>query len=183
MKGSISIPKFFHELFGTHQQKPELILILLFTVLATLSTAWITAPYWVELKWYQNLVLWLLFLDIAGGVVANLSTGTNNHYNEHPKARWIFIAVHIQPLIIAAVLQSPLLIAIIIWLYTLLSACLINSLREKIYHRLLAGALYATALIVFVLSDLSLPLLIALIYLLYMMKVIYSFSVNHTEEV
>lgn len=183
MKTYIRIPKFFHELFGTHQQRSELILILLFTVTATLATAWSTAPYWLELKWYQNLVLWLLFIDISGGVVANLSTGTNNHYNAHPRGRWLFIAVHIQPLILAATLQSPMLIAVAIWLYTILSACLINSLREKVYHRLLAGTLYAIAIIGYVLSGISLPLPISLIYLLYMMKVIYSFSVDHSGEV
>ena len=183
MKTIIRIPKFFHELFGTHQQPSELILIIIFTVTVTFAAAWSTAPYWLELKWYQNLVLWLLFLDISGGVVANLSTGTNNHYNAHPKGRWIFISVHIQPLILAAVLQSPMIIAVAIWVYTILSASLINALRKKVYHRLLAGTLYATAIIGYVLSDISLPLPISLIYLLYMMKVIYSFSVDHTGEV
>lgn len=183
MKTVVRIPKFFHELFGTHQQPSELILIILFTVTVTFAAAWSTAPYWMGLKWYQNLVLWLLFFDISGGVVANLSTGTNNHYNAHPKGRWIFIAVHIQPLILAAVLQSPIQIAVAIWLYTILSACLINILREKVYHRLLAGALYSIAIIGYVLSGISLPLPISLIYLLYMMKVIYSFSVDHSREV
>lgn len=179
MKTSVRIPKFLHELFGTHQQRTELILILLFTVTATLAAAWSTAPYWLELKWYQTLVLWLLFLDISGGVVANLSTGTNNYYNEHPKVRWVFIAIHIQPLILAAVLQSSMFIAVAVWLYTIVSASLINSLRKNVYHRLLAGILYATAIIGYVLSGISLPLPISLIYLLYAMKVIYCFAVNH----
>jgi hypothetical protein len=48
------------------------------------------------------------------------------------------------------------------------------------YHRLLAGALFATAIIGYVLSGVSLPIPITLIYILYMMKVIYSFSVDHT---
>jgi len=183
MKKVILIPKFFHELFGTEQRLSELILILIFTVTATLVTALSTTTYWQSLSGFQNFVLWLLFLDISGGVVANLSFGTNNHYKELPKGRWLFIAVHIQPLILAAVLQSPMLIAIVIWLYTVLSASLINCLRQKIYHRLLAGALYSFAIIGYVLSDISLPSPISLIYLLYMMKVIYSFSVDHSLEV
>lgn len=183
MKTSIRIPKFFHELFGHHQQKSELILILLFTATTTAIVAWFTSTYWLELKWYQNLTLLLLFLDISGGVVANLSKGTNNYYNVHPKSRWVFISIHIQPLILAAILQSPMQIAVIVWLYTILSACLLNSLRGKAYQRLLAGTLYSIAIIGYVLSDISLPLPISLIYLLYMMKVIYSFSVDHSGEV
>lgn len=183
MKTSVRIPKFLHVLLGTHQQRTELILIVIFTLTATLVVSWATAPYWLELKWYQILVLWLLFIDMSGGVVANLSTGTNNYYNAYPKkGRWLFIAVHAQPLILATILQSQLSIAVAVWLYTILSASLINSLREKVYHRLLAGTLYVTAIIGYVLSDISLPLPITLIYLLYMMKLIYSFAVDHTGD-
>ena len=170
-----------HELFGTHQQPTEFILIILFTLTATLATAWTTASYWLGLNWYQILVLWLLFLDISGGVAANLSTGTNDYYNAHPRTRWLFIALHIQPLILAAVLKSPLIIAAAVWSYTILSTSMVNLLREKVYHRLLAGILCASALIIYILSGISLPLPITLIYLLYMMKLIYSFAVDHTR--
>jgi hypothetical protein len=180
MKKTIQIPKFLHELFGTQQNRSELILIILFTITSTLLAAWFTAPYWQTLVWYQNLVLWLLFLDISGGVVANLSEGTNNYYNARPNARWLFIAIHIQPLLLAVVLESPINIAFAVWLYTLICASIINSLRAMVYHRLLAGALLATAIIVYVLSDVTLPIPITLAYILYMMKVIYSFSVDHT---
>ncbi|HBW14333.1 MAG TPA: hypothetical protein DEF30_11000 [Proteiniclasticum sp.] len=180
MKTSIRIPKFLHELFGIQQQRTEFIIIVVFAATATLLTFLSTSSYWLQLKWYQTLVLWLLFFDISGGVVANLSTGTNEYYNYRPKSRWIFIAVHIQPLILAAVLQSHFFIAFIIWSYTIASASLINILREKVYHRLLAGALCAMAIIIFILSDIALPLPLTLIYLLYMLKVVYCFSVNHT---
>jgi hypothetical protein len=180
MKTTIQIPKFLHELFGTQQNRSELVLIILFTITSTLLVAWLTASYWQTLTWYQNLVLWLLFLDISGGVVANLSEGTNNYYNARPKARWLFIAIHIQPLLLAIVLESPIQIALAVWLYTLISASIINHLRAMVYHRLLAGALLATAIIIYVLNGVTLPIPITLIYILYMMKVIYSFSVDHT---
>jgi hypothetical protein len=180
MKTTIQIPKFLHELFGTQQNRCELVLILLFTIFSTLGVAWFTAPYWQTLTWYQNLVLWLLFLDICGGVVANLSEGTNNYYNARPNARWLFIAIHIQPLLLAVVLESPIQVALAVWLYTLFSASLVNRLRAMVYHRLLAGSLLATAIIIYILSGVSLPIPITLIYILYMMKVIYSFSVDHT---
>jgi hypothetical protein len=87
MKTMIQIPKFLHELFGTQQNRSELILIILFTITSTLLVAWFTSPYWQTLTWVQSLVLWLLFLDISGGVVANLSEGTNNYYNDRLKSR------------------------------------------------------------------------------------------------
>ena len=182
MKTTIQIPKFLHELFGTKQNRCELILILMFTLISTVGVAWITTPYWQTLTWYQNLVLWLLFLDISGGVVANLSEGTNHYYNARPKLRWIFISIHIQPLLLAVVLNSQIHIALIVWLYTLGCASLINYLRAFSLHRLLAGIFCSIAIIAYVLSDVSLPAPITLIYLLYIIKVIYSFSVNHTKS-
>jgi hypothetical protein len=44
MKTTIQIPKFLHELFGTQQNRSELVLILLFTITSTLLVAWFTAP-------------------------------------------------------------------------------------------------------------------------------------------
>lgn len=179
MEKQVRIPKFFHELFGSSQQTSEMLLTLGFTITATLAAAWFTAPYWMGLEWYQSLVLWVLFLDISGGVVANLSRGTNDHYNGQPMGRWVFIAVHVQPLILAVVLKSSLSVALAVWAYTIMSSSLVNILRKKVYHRLLAGALYAVALCVYTLWDITLPPIVSLIYLLYMMKVIYSFSVDH----
>lgn len=180
MKKTIQIPKFLYELFGTQQNRSELVLIILFTIISTLLVAWFTAPYWQTLEWYQNLVLWLLFLDITGGVVANLSEGTNHYYNTRPKARWLFIAIHIQPLILAFVLESPIYVALAVWFYTVICASLINNLRSLAFHRLLAGALFASGVIGYMLSGVTLPIPITLFYLLYMFKVIYSFAVDHT---
>ncbi|MDP2814940.1 MAG: hypothetical protein Q8N92_10890 [Erysipelotrichaceae bacterium] len=180
MKTKIHIPKFLHELFGTQQNRSELVLIILFTITSTLLVAWFTASYWLTLAWYQSLVLWLLFLDITGGVVANLSEGTNDYYNTRPKARWLFIAIHIQPLILAVVLESPIYVALVVWFYTVISASIINRLRSLSFHRLLAGAFFATAIIVYMLSGVTLPIPITLFYLLYMLKVICSFAVDHT---
>ena len=180
MKTTVHIPKFLHELFGTQQNRSELVIILLFTIISSVLVAWFTAPFWLTLAWYQRVVLWLLFLDISGGVVANLSEGTNNYYTARPKARWLFIAIHIQPLLLAVVLESPIYVALAVWFYTVICASIINRLRALAFHRILAGALYASAIIGFVLSGVTLPIAITLIYLLYMMKVIYSFAVDHT---
>jgi hypothetical protein len=54
MKITIQIPKFLHELFGTQQNRSELILIILFTIISTLLVAWFTAPYWQTLTWVSK---------------------------------------------------------------------------------------------------------------------------------
>ena len=144
--------------------------------------AWCTSDYWLTLKWYQATILWLLFLDIAGGIVANLSIGTNDYYNANPKKRWIFIAVNMQPLILAVVLQSTFSIAVGVWGYTIVSASIVNMLRRKTYHRLLASGLFAAAIIGYILLEISLPLPITLVYLLYMMKLIVCFAVEYPGD-
>jgi len=179
MNQVINIPKFFHELLGSHQTKSEVLTVALFTTLSTLILAWLSRDYWQSLTWYQNLFLWLLYIDISGGVVANLTAGTNTHYNNSAKARWTFIAIHIQPLLLAWILQSPMSIALFTWAYTIASAVAINSLRNSPYQRPLAGALLASALLIYVFSGITLQPIIAAIYLLYVFKVAYSFSVKH----
>lgn len=178
----ITIPKFFHELFGRQQRKSELIIVIVFCALATALSAYAFAPYYTQLLWYQNLVLWLLLLDIVGGVVANLTWGTDNHYNQHPKARWLFIAIHIQPILLALALGllhgTTLLITLGCWGYTILSSAIINSLRNKPYHRVLGGSFMALGLMALLSFGESLPTMVRIIYALYMIKVIYSFAVR-----
>lgn len=179
----VSIPSFFHELFGKKQILSELLMVIVFTVGATAFMAWQNVSVWQNYSFIQNVVLWLLYLDITGGVIANLTHGTNSHYNAHPKGRWIFIAIHVQPLLLAFVLSSSMSIAIGVWAYTIVSASLINLLRSRRDHRTLAGVLMTGGLIALYSVGSTLPPLIVVLYALYLIKVIFSFAVNHTMEV
>ncbi|MHB1454277.1 MAG: hypothetical protein ACYCYM_10050 [Saccharofermentanales bacterium] len=102
----IKIPKALHDLLGEEQSRSELIITFIFLGVSFLALILGTRQEWVGLRWYKIALLFILILDILGGVTANLSTGTNNYYRANAKRRWIFIAIHIQPFLFACILQS-----------------------------------------------------------------------------
>ncbi|KLU58749.1 hypothetical protein CEB3_c47660 [Peptococcaceae bacterium CEB3] len=179
MKRKIRVPKSLKELFGEEQTPMELLITVIFSIGTLAIISVVTRDYWQSLKWYQSLVLLLLYIDISGGVVANLSAGTNQYYVDKPRMRWIFIAIHIQPLLLSWVLRSSITIALLVWGYTMLSTFLVNIFQGKAFQRTLAAALFGVAISFFFLMDFGLPSVISIIYIFYMFKLIYGFGVNH----
>jgi hypothetical protein len=179
MNSKVKIPKPLHELFGYEQIKSELIITIVFAIASFLVLIFCTQGEWIGLPWYKTALLFLLLLDILGGVAANLSTGTNQYYLKNPKKRWIFITIHIQPFVFAWILQSNLMAAFMVWAYTIVASSIINLLLGKEYQRILAGALLGFGILAFTLLRFDLPKVVTIIYTLYMFKLIYGFSVDH----
>ncbi|MFZ5987713.1 MAG: hypothetical protein ACOYWZ_11390 [Bacillota bacterium] len=179
---TVMIPKFFHELFGEKQNIIELLLIIAFTIVSAITVGMITLKEWQQYAWYQLIVLVLLYLDIAGGVIANLTFSTNRHYQDRPKARLVFIAIHVQPLIIGFVLQTGLWICVVVWAYTIVSALIVNALNELSIQRSVGGLLMTIGLMGLFLLGQGTQLLILIILLLFIIKVIFSFAVNHFSQ-
>ncbi|GGE68511.1 hypothetical protein [Priestia taiwanensis] len=179
----VKIPTFFHELFGSQQSKSEFVLVIAFTIVSTSVVGLFTLDYWAGLQWYQQLILLLLYLDIAGGVIANLTSGTDQHYHERPRARWIFIAIHVQPLLCTLLLGSSTWISVAVWCYTIVVASIINILRTANFHRTLAGCFVTVSLIGLFFTGNELEEAIFILYMMYMIKVIYSFAVHHNGSV
>lgn len=180
---TIKIPKFFHELLGPEQVIGDLVLVLAFTLGSALVVGYLTYDDWSQLEIYQMAVLGLLYLDIAGGVLANLTRGTDLYYAGLPKARLVFIAIHIQPIILGFLVQGGLTIGMGVWFYTILGALILNHLRKHPVQRTLAGTLMASGLMGLLLAGDGLNPLVIIIYMLYMIKVLFSFSVFHRSEV
>jgi hypothetical protein len=177
----ITIPKFFHELLGEEQSRGSLACIVAFVLITgTVVGVW-TFDHWITLPLLQQLIVWLLYADIAGGVIANLTRGTDVYYANRPRARWVFIALHVQPFILIWALQVSWESAVLIWLYTILAAVILNFCRKSKYQRELAGCLLGLGLIILVYVSQSVPHLAAVLYALYLFKVIYSFSVQHVQ--
>ncbi len=179
MKTKIKIPKALHELFGEEQIKSELLAIIIFSVVSFIALIFGTQDEWIRLEWYKVVLLFVLLLDILGGVAANLSNGTNQYYLNNPTKRWIFIAIHFQPFIFAWIFHSDFMAAFMVWAYTIGASTTINLLQGKEYQRVLGGSLLGFGLLIFVLLDFDLPKVVTIIYILYMFKLIYGFSVDH----
>lgn len=175
----LRIPTFFHELFGESQTILSMVLIACFVTLSALLLSLLYAPQLLALPLIKQLVLLLLYLDISGGVISNLTVGTDRYYNQRSKARRIFIAIHIQPLLLAWALEGSLSLAFILTAYTVSTAFLLNHHRHHTEHRVFCGMASALGLILAILE--ANPLLSSL-YAFYVIKVLYNFSVYHERS-
>lgn len=179
---TISIPKFFHELFGEEQNPIELALVIIFTVSVTTTAAAVTVTEWQRYAWYQLVVLVLLYLDISGGVIANLTFSTNRYYQNRPTSRIVFIAIHVQPLIAAFVLNTGYAACTAVWAYTVAGAFIVNSLNHPSIQRIIAVFLMTLGILGLTLFGRETPLIITALLILYIIKVVFSFAVNHYKN-
>jgi hypothetical protein len=179
----IKIPQFFHEILGEKQRKIDLIFILLFTTLGTAFLFLFDKDFLSTLSIFKQTMLLLLTLDITGGVIANLTYGTDQFYQKRKKARIIFIAIHIQPLLIFLLAKMPLWIGLILWAYTIFCAIILELLKNNPSQKVFAGFDFFIGLVLLFSFQNSLTPFVSFLMLLFLFKVLYSFSVNHhTEE-
>ena len=95
----IQVHKFLFELFGRETTTFHLLAI----VIASLSFAGLTLLLKLntDISNFKLIILTILTLDIAGGVVANFTTGTTNYYAESLRKRYVFVLFHLlQPSIL-----------------------------------------------------------------------------------
>lgn len=90
---TITVPRWLHELHGTETTRRDIALVQ--------GSAWsltallIVAAVADGLPLGAVMLLALLTVDIAGGVVSNVTPGTNAHHNASRRTRVVFIAVHV----------------------------------------------------------------------------------------
>lgn len=136
---------------------------------------------WIDLtglSWISLIITFLLVFDLAAGVIANFTSGTNLYYSSRPKLRKVFIAIHVQPLIISWLTGLYWTECLVVWLYTVMASFTINALPESSAQLPLAAAALAVGIAALLLFT-SLPSYFVLILALYMIKLILSFPINH----
>ncbi|WP_017472907.1 hypothetical protein [Amphibacillus jilinensis] len=175
----IKIPKFFHELLGEYQTKSSLVVIGVFIVTSGCLLALLGYDEWKELLVVKQLVTWLLFLDISGGVLANLTKGTDLYYSQHQWRRWVFIAIHVQPIILSWAMDVSLHYGMIIYVYTLVCAIVLNLIRNHHIHSVIAGSLTSLGLLIVAYFGQTVPFFASTLFTFYVFKVLFSFSVFH----
>lgn len=134
----VKIPKWLHELHGEQSNWRDIGTVHLL--------AWASAVYvFLLVGGWAGALLAFLMVDIAGGVVANVTRGTNDHYATRPRHRIVFLCLHmVQPalLILLLPVSAPVVAAVAIW--TLLGAGLLECLRRQGHERTLSAPI-ATA--------------------------------------
>lgn len=177
----IKIPKFFHEILGENQRHIELLCIILFSMISTTLLFIYYKDLLSSLPLLNQMILLLLTLDITGGVVANLSYGTNHYYSKKKKARLVFIAIHIQPLLIFLFTKFPLWIGITLWIYTFVCALMLEQLKKHPSQKVFAILTLFIGLGILFALESSLTPFVTFLMFLFLFKVLYSFSVNHYQ--
>lgn len=170
-------PEFLFEVFGESQS----ILEVSSTIIFALIGSWIIYSVAnIEFNHWKIVVAYLLIADVLAGCIANFSFGTNEFYSKRPKNRLIFIAIHIHILVIAWLLAEPLDTALIVWGYTIASAFFVNWLNGNTMQKFIAANLMCYG--IFLLLYLSLPVWFLMVSIFFMIKVLFSFSVNHFDK-
>jgi hypothetical protein len=179
----IKIHTFFHEILGETQRPIELVFIILFALITTTFSFVFFSDFLRLLPILNQVILLLLTIDITGGVIANLTYGTNHYYSTRKKARLIFIIIHIQPILIFLFTNLPLWIGFILWVYTLFCALVLEQLKNHPSHKVFAGFdLFLGLVILFAFQSFITPF-VTFLMILFLFKVLYSFSVNHYREI
>lgn len=176
---TIKIPQSLHEVLGKESTPAEVWMIFITSILGTLGLFYFTNAEWNQLPFWKILIFFLLIFDILAGFIANLTFSTNQHYKENSKQRLIFIAIHIQPLIFAFLLNDYFSICLFIWVYTFITALIINALQKYPAQRVLAGCFVMIGLIGLLLYSNPLPNLLLISLAFFHLKVTYSFAVDH----
>jgi hypothetical protein len=177
------VPKFFHDILGEETHVVSLVMIGAVSVAVMVWLIMAEGDVFVQKGIIRGAFAFLLLIDIIAGTVANFTKGTNDYYAARPINRWAFIAVHIQPILITWLLGYSLLSAILIWGYTVFSVSVVNILKGSIHQRVASGALMVlgifTSLVLY--KDASLVLMTMSVF--FVIKVIYSFGVDHEGSV
>ncbi|OPX54611.1 hypothetical protein SAMN02745127_02596 [Oceanospirillum multiglobuliferum] len=176
---NIKMPEALHEVFGETQSVVEIAGTALFATIGTLLIYFqLYRPIAQDSLW-MIILGFILIADVLAGCIANFSRGTNQFYATRPKARLVFIAIHLHLLAIAWLLSAPLEYALMIWAYTIVSALIVNTLKGHPLQLFMAASLMCSGL--FLLMLLPLPTWFLVTSVFFMIKVMFSFAVDHYQ--
>ncbi|CAH9058028.1 hypothetical protein PSECIP111854_02116 [Pseudoalteromonas sp. CIP111854] len=177
----MDMPQSLHEILGEQQSKLALFGITAFTLLGSVLV-FILMHYQMSEQsymWWQYVLGGLIIIDIIAGTAANFTRGTNHYYACRARSRWVFIAIHIHLIVVAVLFEQPLIQALYIWSYVIISACILNALFDKRIQRFLAMILVSIGLVLIV--GLASMWWYKTVAALFLVKVCYAFAVDHYD--
>lgn len=172
----LKIPSLLHDIFGEWQTPANFVAVTV--VVGVMCLLW-----WQKIP---DVALWrqvtggLLILDIAAGAVANFTRGTNDYYKTRPFNRYLFLSIHWHVLIVAWLFQEPLLPYLAVSIYTLVAALVVNQMMGHPEQTVVGGFFVCLGLVL--LTALPLSQIGQVASLLFVVKVVFSFGVDHYAE-
>ena len=175
---SIRMPRYLHDVFGESQTIGEILAIVFFGVGFTTVLFFVFPEMTHNLPLWRSVLAYLLIADISAGCIANFTRSTNNYYATRNKQRLVFIAIHVHILIVAWLLGTGFGNSVIVWGYTIAGAFVVNMLKGNQFQILVAGILLTLGISIIVIG-VEAPKYFLLISLLFMVKVLFAFAVDH----
>lgn len=176
LQKEVNIPRALREIHGERSRVSTLILVYLSGLLIAGIMVWQAAA--LALPWWKTALLALMFLDIGGGVVANFSTSTNQHYQQNPRLRLPFIIMHvIHPLVFWLVLPTGFSYALFVMVYAIVCMLALNFIQDRELQRNLAALLTGLGICLSFLFPLSAVALYTFAPL-FLVKLLLGFSVR-----
>lgn len=137
---TVKIPRLLHELHG--EESTVLELLLTYTVVIVVMGIVLLRPAArpTAVAWWEVLIVTLIAGDLAGGVVAGFTTGTDSYYASRPRLRIAFFLLHVvQPAILYFVIGGPPEVWIVIPAYAIVSGLVVNALPRRVQPVVAAG--------------------------------------------
>ena len=140
----IQVHKFLFELFGRETTKFDLLAIIICSV--SFAGLILQQKWNAEISTFKLIILIILALDIAGGVIANFTKGTNNYYSESLRKRYLFIFFHLlQPSILIWIFPTELQAILGISILTLISSIIVINVKNQYNQKIIAITLLLCA--------------------------------------
>jgi membrane protein CcdC involved in cytochrome C biogenesis len=178
----IRIPSFLHDVFGEKQPIVSIVTILLFGALLTTALYFIYPEMTVDLPVWSSALALLLMFDIFSGCIANFTASTSNFYATRKTNRIVFIAIHVHIVLVAILLNTNIWYSIGVWAYTIAGAFIVNAFNGRQSQLFVASLLLSVGMgCMPMLPDIQPYMLTAC--LLFMLKVLFSFPVDHYGKV
>lgn len=176
----VTIKNSFKEWLGERPTRGD-IYVVFGTALS--ATALLIAGYFDEiskLPIWKSLLFILVSFDIIGGAVANFTVSTDEYYTQNPKKRWLFFAEHIVHFsLFYLAIGGKIWFWILVFVYTMASAIIINLIQAKRVQELIAPAFVTVGCIIFYSFNLLIPLM-SWFPAIFMIKIIIGFAVRRT---
>lgn len=181
MSREVRVPAGLHEVLGKYQTRWQIALIAAAGVAITTLTVVraFTLNDFAGLPWWRGALAILIVFDVAAGCVANLTPGTSNYYAARPRLRYLFYSVHIHLIALAALLGVGFWSAVAVTAYTVAASLFVNALPVRQSQLLLAGVTFVTGVSLQLTMLSGLPLVLRVTAVLFLFKLVLSFSVDH----
>ncbi|MCM3620365.1 hypothetical protein M3936_22675 [Sutcliffiella horikoshii] len=176
---NIKIPAYLHEVFGERQNILQLAAIFFFGVIFTSILYIYYSNNSYEVASWRKILAFLIIFDILCGCIANFTKSTSNYYAKDKKKQIIFILIHVHLLFVGFLLGTSSLAVTLVWIYTVICSFIVISIKgaNQIF---VAGLLLCIGIGVTPMLGMESYMLI--ISMLFMIKVVFSFSVDHYQN-